>query len=146
LFLAFQRILDHPNRSSDKKVMIKIQTTVQQTRLHMGRAEIHTTRMLHTRKFEQSWQYLSNWMASHIRPFQVSLWNILDALAAILKRENEPLKFGRDLASQGAKFKDLHVELKPSSKRSSESLNLILSSLLLVLCALLLLWISVIGS
>jgi hypothetical protein len=95
LFLAFQSILDHQNRSSDEKVMIKIQTTAQQTRLHTGCTEIHTTRMLHTRKFEQSWQQLSNWLASYIRPFQMSIWTILDALAAILKRENEALKFGR---------------------------------------------------
>jgi hypothetical protein len=75
--------------------MIKIQTTAQQTRLHTGCTEIHTTSMLHTRKFEQNWQQLSNWLASYIRPFQMSIWTILDALAAILKRENEALKFGR---------------------------------------------------
>jgi hypothetical protein len=33
--------------------------------------------------------------------------------------------FKRDLAPRGAEFEDLHAESKPSSERSSESLNLI---------------------
>jgi hypothetical protein len=44
-----------------------------------------------------------------------------DALAAILKRENEVSKFERDLTPRGADFEDLHAKSKPSS----ESLNLI---------------------
>jgi hypothetical protein len=90
---------------------------------------MHTTCMLHTQKSGQSWKQLSNWLVSYIRPFQASFSTIRDALAAILKRENEASKFERDLASQGAEFEDLHAESKPSSERSSESLNLIFSSL-----------------
>jgi hypothetical protein len=58
----------------------------------------------------------------------VSLSRILDALAAILNGENEVLKFERDLAPHGPEFEDLHIESKSSSKRSSESLNLIFFS------------------
>jgi hypothetical protein len=66
LFLTFQRILDHPNQSSYEKIMIKIQTTAQQTRLNTSHTEMHTTRlntshtemhttrMIHTRKSGQS--------------------------------------------------------------------------------------------
>jgi hypothetical protein len=93
--------------------------------LHTDRTEIHTTRMLHTQKFKQSWQQLSNWLASYIRLFLVSFTTILDALAAIFNGENEDLKFERDLASRGLEFEDLHIESKLSSERSSESLNLI---------------------
>jgi hypothetical protein len=76
LFLSFQRILDHLNKSLDEELMIKIQTTTQQTCLHTGRTEIYTTRMLHTRKSGQSWWQLSNWLVSYIRPFQVSFSRI----------------------------------------------------------------------
>jgi hypothetical protein len=121
LFLVSQRILDHLNQSLDEKVMIKIQTTAQQIHLHTSRTKMHTTRMLHTRKSGQSWQRLSNWLTSYIRPFQVSFSRILDALVAISKGENEVLKFERDLTPRGTEFEDLHAE----SKLSSESLNLI---------------------
>jgi hypothetical protein len=90
---------------------------------------MHTTHMLHTRKSEQSWQQLSNWLVSYIRPFQISFSTIRETLAAIFKSGNVASKFERDLAPRGAKFKDLHAESKPSSERSSESLNLIFSSL-----------------
>jgi hypothetical protein len=95
----------------------------------MGRIEIHTTRMLHTRKFEQRWQQLSNLLASYIRPFKMSFSTILDALAAIFKGGDIASKFERYLAPQGAEFENLHTESKPSSERLRESLNLIFSSL-----------------
>jgi hypothetical protein len=88
------------------------------------------TRMLHTQKFKQSWQQLTDWLPSYIIPFQVSFSTILDSQAAILKCENKFLKFNIDLVPPRAKFEDLHAESKPSDKRSSESLNLIFSSLL----------------
>jgi hypothetical protein len=66
-------------------------------------------------------------LVSYIRPFHVSFSRRLDALAAISKGENKVLKFERDLAPRGAEFEDLHAE----SKLSSESLNLIFSSLFL---------------
>jgi hypothetical protein len=146
LFLTFQRILDHSNRSSDEQVMIKIQTTAQQIRLHTGHMKIHMTRMLHTRKFEQSWKQLSNWLTSYIRPFQVSFWRTRETLTTIFKSENIISKFERDLAPQRVEFENLHAESKPSSERSSESLNLIFFFFFLMLCALLLFWISIICS
>jgi hypothetical protein len=83
------------------------------------------TRMLHTRKSRQSCQQLSNWLASYIRTLQVSFSMIRETLAAIFKFGNVASKFERDLAPQGAEFEILHAE----SKSSSESLNLIFSSL-----------------
>jgi hypothetical protein len=59
----------------------------------------------------------------------MSFSTIWEALAAIFKSGNVASKFERDLAPQGVKFEDLHAELKPSSERSSESLNLIFSSI-----------------
>jgi hypothetical protein len=55
----------------------------------------------------------------------MSFSTIRETLAAIFKSGNVASKFERDLAPQGIEFEDLHAELKPSS----ESLNLIFSSL-----------------